>query len=287
MSLPNITQEINYIKEEYFPLSGKSIVLTATKATEIFKSSSNSAIGIRGGSTMNNGAWIALRGEENNSNPGTFELKAINSIDGLSSSLLGKPDGSLTWGGDEVVTHGCTLTKSFKSSHPYLCSRNVDNDRLVVFGGTGSSDGSYIRLSGMNEISARAEIRTIGADGTGKSLAIYPNGDFKWGGNPVVVLVESYNSGATFYRKYSDGWIEQGGVFTGQMPASSHVTVTFYKSFSNTNYKVILSPVSGDTSNNTLSVYYGHTYYGAIFSKATASFVGRGSTNTMWYACGY
>lgn len=109
----------------------------------------------------------------------------------------------------------------------------------------------------------------------------------EWVQQNKAVLLESYKSGATFYRKYSDGWIEQGGKFTGATPASSTKTISFYQAFSDTNYKIFVQPTSNDTSNNTLSVQYGHSYYGTIVTKSTSSFQGRGSASTDWYACGY
>ena len=72
MALPKITQEINTIKSTYFPLTSKKIVFTNdTAATEIFKNVATSAIGIRGGTSTKDGGWLALRGDQNSSNPGT------------------------------------------------------------------------------------------------------------------------------------------------------------------------------------------------------------------------
>lgn len=45
-------------------------------------------------------------------------------------------------------------------------------------------------------------------------------------------LVDSYNSGTSWWRVYSDGWIEQGGVGTG----SGAVHITFLKQFKSTSF---------------------------------------------------
>ena len=237
MALPNIINEINTIKSTYFPLTSKKIVFTNTAATEIFKDVATSAIGIRGGTTMKDGGWLALRGDQNSSNPGTFELKANSSVDGTSASLLGLPNGTLTWCENNVVTNGCTLSKPFKTTHPYFCGRDVDNDRLVIFGGTGNSDGSYIRLSGKNESSARAEIRTIGTD-SAKSLVMYPNGDFKWDGKAVDCV---HSSGINYIR-YTSGIAICWGSLSG---TASTATITFPITFANANYRAFATDTGG------------------------------------------
>lgn len=52
-------------------------------------------------------------------------------------------------------------------------------------------------------------------------------------------VVESYNSGTNWYRKYKSGWIEQGGLVT----VSGYVgtTVTLLKPFANTAYNIQLT----------------------------------------------
>ena len=47
-------------------------------------------------------------------------------------------------------------------------------------------------------------------------------------------ITETYQNGNSWYRIWSDGWIEQGGKTT--IPTASGTTINFLKSFSNTNY---------------------------------------------------
>ena len=49
-------------------------------------------------------------------------------------------------------------------------------------------------------------------------------------------ITETYVNGTSWYRVYSDGWIEQGGQIDCAKNAS--VTVTFLKAYTNTNYNV-------------------------------------------------
>lgn len=49
-------------------------------------------------------------------------------------------------------------------------------------------------------------------------------------------VIETYVNGTSWYRVYSDGWCEQGGVIS---VSSSSVTINFLKSFVNTNYTAL------------------------------------------------
>ena len=101
----------------------------------------------------------------------------------------------------------------------------------------------------------------------------------------TIRVVETWSSGATWYRKYSDGWVEQGGVAKG---SSTLRTVTLNIAFSNTSY------YCNAIRNNTSSPSWtsgGATL--ALSGKTTTTF-NVGSTNDMgdvvevyWFACGY
>lgn len=100
-----------------------------------------------------------------------------------------------------------------------------------------------------------------------------PNGSLTWGGHNVISVVAESYSANSWYRKYSDGWIEQGG--------NAHIS-------------------SQGTSVITLPLAFSNTYYSPVFSKntdatcwlaaiSTTSFsVGTKSSNASawWYACG-
>lgn len=88
-----------------------------------------------------------------------------------------------------------------------------------------------------------------------------------------AVIVQNYRNGNTWYRVWSDGWIEQGGRIS--MPYATN-TVTFAKAFSTTAY-----------------------YFGApidakdfVYAKDKVTFLSAWGTgyaygNVSWYACGY
>lgn len=87
------------------------------------------------------------------------------------------------------------------------------------------------------------------------------------------------SNGTKWYRKWSDGWIEQGGVHT--FSGFTTQTVTFMKSFSNTDYIALFMAGSRSGSGADISIY--------LTAKDT-SHVGVNpdrSGNLNWYACGY
>ena len=94
-------------------------------------------------------------------------------------------------------------------------------------------------------------------------------------------ITATWSSGTSWYRKYSDGWVEQGGSFN---PKSTG-TLTFNTSFSSTNYIITVNDNEAFRhlklkSYTTSSVAY------------TQINVSNGNTiddseRADWYACGY
>ena len=113
-----------------------------------------------------------------------------------------------------------------------------------------------------------------------KTLHGDPDGTLMWCGKSLTggltVVAESYGANS-WYRKYSDGWIEQGGKTTG----SSGFTLTFPLAFSNTNYSFVCNTQGNSTG-------YGYKR-SAWISSRTATTVTLGSDAgdpAVWYACG-
>lgn len=88
-------------------------------------------------------------------------------------------------------------------------------------------------------------------------------------------IVETYQNGTSWYRVYSDGWIEQGGKST------TGNTVTLLKSYSNSNYTCVGIP-NEETHGNYENL--------CIINRTESSFKGwlaSYSYDFDWYACGY
>ena len=87
------------------------------------------------------------------------------------------------------------------------------------------------------------------------------------------IVTATWSSGQNWYTKYSDGWIEQGGVFTGSLDN----TITFHTQFSSSNVTVNGSVSSGvcnvsEINSKTFKILAYQPGKTPIFS---------------WYACGF
>ena len=100
-------------------------------------------------------------------------------------------------------------------------------------------------------------------------------------------IIETWNEGTEWYRIWSDGWIEQGGT-TGLITSGDSYnskTITFKKSFKNTNYTFTSCANKYSTENG-----LGTAYPPFIFTKNNTSIIiGKYSwtDGIDWYACGY
>lgn len=98
----------------------------------------------------------------------------------------------------------------------------------------------------------------------------------------VQCVVETWHSGANWYRVWSDGWIEQGGNVYLAQDASS--TFDLLKPFSDTNATVIACSYHNGTHDtnymNSVSCYLISATQLKIAHLSAAN-------NYRWYACGY
>ena len=71
-------------------------------------------------------------------------------------------------------------------------------------------------------------------------------------------IIETYSSGTSWYRVYSDGWCEQGGVTgTESTTRGQTIGITFVKQFTDTNYTIVA--IDGNTSKSNYSGSVGIT----------------------------
>ena len=95
-------------------------------------------------------------------------------------------------------------------------------------------------------------------------------------------VIETYMSedGKSWWRKYSDGWIEQGG--EGQFNAEGtqyNPVTTLVTPFSNTNYVVFAACTPSGWSRGVIT----HSLTETTFKAGTGS----GTGTFRYYACGY
>jgi len=98
----------------------------------------------------------------------------------------------------------------------------------------------------------------------------------------IRTVTQTYVNGTSWYRVWSDGWCEQGGVITNATYGG--VDVTLLKSYKNTNYTgfVTLRRNSNDGQGD-----INPQFYPTSVSVAKIGGGAHNSSNCQWYACGY
>lgn len=95
-------------------------------------------------------------------------------------------------------------------------------------------------------------------------------------------VIETYANGSSWYRVYSDGWCEQGGV-TASIAGSASIVTSYLKNFINTNYTLLTQGLGAYTAKAEAN--------SIVSDKQTSSFTlysGYNGTKTFsWYASGY
>ena len=98
--------------------------------------------------------------------------------------------------------------------------------------------------------------------------------------NAKAYITETWSNGTSWYRKYSDGWIEQGGEYIKKR--DTNITVTFSVAFKNTNYTISTSQYSRlENVDAVVCDFMSKTNTGLVHNYP--SWGGKWG----WYACGY
>lgn len=122
---------------------------------------------------------------------------------------------------------------------------------------------------------------------TNHTLEFRNNGSLNIDGEEMVYVRETWISGANWYRKWSDGWIEQGGTIPNRY-AWTWYSTTLNTPFTTTSYTIVAGVVVTDDSSET-----NQESNGCLFgTKRTTSFRYRQLGNVdkptaNWYAFGY
>lgn len=157
----------------------------------------------------------------------------------------------------KLSTSGGTMTGDVSFNNSIGCIIKADkNGSLALTGGntisSGGAGSAILFLAGGNdssgfnspgEFSLQASKGTYGQSGfSSHELRGKPDGSLTWGGKSLTggltVVAESYGANS-WYRKYSDGWIEQG-IKIETNPGMAQ-TFTLATPFSTTNYTIAVS----------------------------------------------
>lgn len=275
---------------EYLPLTGGA--MTGDNVV-IYKQDTSGRLCLTAGTDTEDGAGLYMSGENFTGSsyisPGSFLLRAAGN--GSYIDLRGTSDGTLTWRDSAVLTAaGGTLNAPLYNTSPgNPVIRNINGGALFLFSiDDPAYKGGFI-------------LRAYSTNDQFIDLQGWADGRLHWNGNDilttaggnvsaltiaskqVVTLVATWKSGKSWYRKYSDGWIEQGGEVAVRGNTKSWETVTFPTAFSNTNYTIITSSLNADSDTNytdSAATVRSRT----VTSCALRNWDYQGNT---WYACGY
>lgn len=189
---------------------------------------------------------------------------------------------TLSGGGNAAFTTSGMLINL--AGNGYISSRQfyIDNTGNAVFKGQlSAASGSFSGTVTTNNLTATAG--TIGGvkieNGTASGLMI---SDMK------AQVVETGKTSTSWYKKYSDGFIEQGGITNDFAVTATHgENITFPKPFVSPPLVVTGAPKRADNDQ-----LYCAFMVGVTSNTKAYIFIGRsnnsgGANNIYWYACGY
>lgn len=218
--------------------------------------------------------WLTARDEQGNAN-----------------YLILEPDGKATVSGSRIVTStGETMDGKLTFKIEQAVTKGDDTSILRVIGATSYANGGNLVLYGKGHNNKGAvELQARDGSNTGV-FRVLANGSATLASKPVIALTASWADGAgNWYRKYSDGWIEQGGRYSS-LVARGQSTITLHTAFTSSNYTVSL------TGTNCLGSHhlYDTNSLGVVSQTSTSMTIEQYNNDTdsywgtaIWYACGY
>ena len=159
------------------PDSAGDVTVSTIKAN-----GSDSFSQVRGGASVSDGARLNVFGKDYAENPGDFALIANDGSN--SKSLIGKPNGDLSWDGNPIVT--CSTAGTILNKGTTIIRQESNSLYTQIFGGDTYKNGAYLRLNGKDEASGGSFVLSTGNGSENKSLIGKPDGTLTWNGGNVL-----------------------------------------------------------------------------------------------------
>ena len=188
----------------------------------------------------------------------------------------------------EINANFISVADQIQTNSDYVNQKVSELDDAITLAVT-NSDNHFDDVEETLETKANKDLSNITklASTSAKGLTWFGTATGNVAATRPAVIVTAYSSGSTWYRLYSDKWIEQGGITATSNSADSTVTITFPKAFKNTNYSFCYSSMLNVDQNTT---YYTKFDVGCYQAQAAANMkikVRSSFKRVLWYACGY
>lgn len=208
---------------------------------------------------------------------GTLQVGGKAVLTSADTSNFAKTNADNTFTGTNTITG--SLTVSGKTTLSYVdANKTIITTQFASPAIRHNNGGAlYLFPAANTTFKGGFILRTYKEDNTYVDFQGYNDGLLKWAGKKVICLVESQTDGTNWWRKYSDGWIEQGGY----VAKTGAQTITLNTSFSNANYTINATSDGSRAADN----------FGVnIYAKTSTSFdmyLYPSYRGFHWYACGY
>lgn len=170
-----------------------------------------------------------------------------------------------------------------------IYARNDDIVETQIVSDTDNKFGSALFLRSANDPSdlrggfILATRPNGDSSNLGASLVGYADRRLTWDNQHVARLVDTWRDGNSWYRVWSDGWIEQGGISAG-IPGNGGLTIYLHRALTTNQYTVLAGPTNGLATLHTGGI-------GVTWREPTCFEVDwvnpQSLDGTYWYVCGY
>ena len=174
---------------------------------------------------------------------------------------------------------GGNITGPLKSAPgTYAITSQVKTSLIRILGGTSPSTGANLDLYGEGDSDGKFVLRARNSSGY-KVLEGKINGSLTWGGQSILTLVSFWSNNSSWYRKYSDGWIEQGGICA----STNYATVTLPLPMKDAGYNISLGPSGYDSAAVSRSI----TDVTPTTFRIKVGYNDSLTRSSYWHVCGY
>ena len=154
---------------------------------------------------------------------------------------------------------------------------------LKIYNGTETKDGVSVKL--VTEEYSNTDF-VLNTDEETFRLSLVVKAPLMTQGRRLVAKKEPTASDSTWYNLYSDGWLEQGGLYSS--PTNTWETITFLKSFRDTNYNVACTAQSANASMaDTFVGWKDNTKTESSIQIGPRYISSSGAVEISWCVCGY